>query len=215
MNKIILCICFILIALATAASVCACDADDCTLTHLNEKNLDDIKLDENNNVQIIDDFNCDVEKNKTEDLTEDNNTYKNKTQPIGHDNISNSDFTNGVENISSVPQQNSSIKNESISSSHQIEKNIDGKKLVVKLPKRLDVTNAFEIENSIKESLNGIEELTLDFKDTVYISSAFLRSLMSLNKIMKEQGSMKLVHVSDKTMEVFLLTGFSEMFIIE
>lgn len=215
MNKIILCICFILIALATAASVCACDTDDCTLTHLNEKNLDDIKLDENNNVQIIDDFNCDVEKNKTEDLTEDNNTYKNKTQPIAHDNISNSDFTNGVENISSVPQQNSSIKNESISPSHQIEKNIDGKKLVVKLPKRLDATNAFEIENSIKESLNGIEELTLDFKDTVYISSAFLRSLMSLNKIMKEQGSMKLVHVSDKIMEVFLLTGFSEMFIIE
>ena len=215
MNKIILCICFILIALATAASVCACDADDCTLTHLSEKNLDDIKLDENNNVQIIDDLNCEVEKNKSDDLTKDNNTYNNKTQPIGYDgDINNSDFKD-VKNISSVPQQNSSIKNNSISPSPQIEKKLDGKKLVVKLPKRLTVTNSFEIENSIKESLNGIEDLTLDFKDTVFVSSAFIRSILSLNKIMDKQGSMKLVNVSDGVMFIFSLTGLTEMVIIE
>lgn len=96
-----------------------------------------------------------------------------------------------------------------------IEKNMDGKKLEVKLIGRLDTETAPEITESLKEDLQNTEELILDLSDLVYISSAGLRVILSTQKTMNKQGAMIIKNVQDMVQEVFDATGFSEILTIE
>ena len=48
-----------------------------------------------------------------------------------------------------------------------------------------------------------------------YISSAGLRVLLSAQKIMNKQGTMKVLHVNETIMEIFEVTGFSDILAIE
>ena len=96
-----------------------------------------------------------------------------------------------------------------------INKNLNGETLTVSLEGRLDTTTAPQLEESLRESMNGISELILDFENLEYISSAGLRVLLSAQKNMAKQGSMKLIHVSDVIMEIFEVTGFVDILTIE
>ncbi len=96
-----------------------------------------------------------------------------------------------------------------------INKNLNGETLTVTLEGRLDTTTAPQLEESLKESMGGIKELILDFANLEYISSAGLRVLLSAQKSMAKQGSMKLIHVSDVIMEIFEVTGFVDILTIE
>ncbi|MER2151786.1 MAG: STAS domain-containing protein [Candidatus Limivicinus sp.] len=96
-----------------------------------------------------------------------------------------------------------------------INKNLNGETLTVTLEGRLDTTTAPQLEESLRESMNGIKELILDFQDLEYMSSAGLRVLLSAQKNMAKQGSMKLIHVSDVIMEIFEVTGFVDILTIE
>ena len=96
-----------------------------------------------------------------------------------------------------------------------IKKNQNGEALTVSLEGRLDTTTAPQLEESLRESMTGIKELVLDFQDLEYISSAGLRVLLSAQKNMAKQGSMKLIHVSDVIMEIFEVTGFVDILTIE
>ena len=58
-------------------------------------------------------------------------------------------------------------------------------------------------------------DLVFDFADLQYISSAGLRVLLAAQKVMNKQGSMKVVHVCPDIMEVFEITGFSDILTIE
>ena len=93
-----------------------------------------------------------------------------------------------------------------------INKNLNGETLTVSLEGRLDTTTAPQLEESLKESMVGIKELILDFANLEYISSAGLRVLLSAQKNMAKQGSMKLIHVSDVIMEIFEVTGQNQIF---
>ncbi len=96
-----------------------------------------------------------------------------------------------------------------------IKKNLDDTKLTVYLEGRLDTTTAPQLEESMKESINGVTELVMDFEKLEYISSAGLRVLLSCQKIMSKQGSMKVIHVSDLIKEIFEVTGFIDILTIE
>ena len=96
-----------------------------------------------------------------------------------------------------------------------IKKNLDDTKLTVYLEGRLDTTTAPQLEESMKASINGVTELVMDFEKLEYISSAGLRVLLSCQKIMSKQGSMKVVHVSDLIKEIFEVTGFIDILTIE
>ena len=96
-----------------------------------------------------------------------------------------------------------------------INKKLDQDVLTVELEGRLDTTSAPQLEAVLKESLPGIGELVLDFEKLEYISSAGLRVLLSAQKIMSKQGSMKLIHVSDLVKEIFEVTGFVDILTIE
>ncbi len=96
-----------------------------------------------------------------------------------------------------------------------INKKVEDGKLTVALEGRLDTTTAPQLEEALKESLDGVTELVLDFEKLEYISSAGLRVLLSAQKIMARQGSMKLIHVSDLIREIFEVTGFIDILTIE
>ena len=96
-----------------------------------------------------------------------------------------------------------------------ISKESNATSLVVTLEGRLDTTTAPDLEKELKDSLDDVTELIMDFEKLEYISSAGLRVLLSSQKIMSRQGEMKLIHVSDTIMEIFEVTGFADILTIE
>ena len=96
-----------------------------------------------------------------------------------------------------------------------IEKKTNGSELTVALTGRLDTTTAPELEKELKENLDGVTALVIDMAALEYISSAGLRVLLSAQKIMGRQGEMKVTHVSETIMEIFEVTGFSDILTIE
>ena len=87
--------------------------------------------------------------------------------------------------------------------------------LNIALEGRLDTSTAPQLEAELKASLEGISELVFDFEKLDYISSAGLRVLLSAQKLMAKKGSMKLIHVGESIMEIFEITGFSDILSIE
>lgn len=83
----------------------------------------------------------------------------------------------------------------------------------IALAGRLDTTTAPQLEEELK--LDGVTELNFDFAKLDYISSAGLRVLLAAQKTMNRQGSMKLTGVNADIMEVFEITGFSDILTIE
>ena len=96
-----------------------------------------------------------------------------------------------------------------------IAKNIEGDSAAYQLEGRLDTVTAPEFEKELEESLEGIRFLTLDFEKLDYISSAGLRLLLSAQKRMNAQGEMKITGVNETILEIFEITGFSEILTIE
>lgn len=95
-----------------------------------------------------------------------------------------------------------------------VSKTIENGKAVLSPEGRMDTVTAPEMEAVIREVLPGLKELTLDFEKLEYISSAGLRVLLSAQKIMSAQGEMKLIHVNETVMEIFEITGFSDILTI-
>ena len=93
--------------------------------------------------------------------------------------------------------------------------NLEEKKLTVTLEGRLDTTTAPSLEKTLKDSLNDVEELVFDFEKLEYISSAGLRVLLAAEKVMKKQGSMVIKHVNSEIMDIFEITGFTDILTIE
>ena len=78
---------------------------------------------------------------------------------------------------------------------------------------RLDTTTAPELDSFFKENLDGADALNIDCKKLSYVSSAGLRVLLFAQKKMK--NSMKLTNVCELVMEVFEMTGFADILVIE
>ena len=96
-----------------------------------------------------------------------------------------------------------------------ITKSIEDGKAAFTLEGRLDTITSPELDETIKGSLDGISELVLDMEKLDYISSAGLRVLLAAQKIMNFQGSMKVVNVNETIMDIFEVTGFSDILTIE
>ncbi len=96
-----------------------------------------------------------------------------------------------------------------------IVKNINGESLEVKVDGRLDTTTAPEFEESLKASIEGISDLHLNLEGLEYISSAGLRVLLSAQKIMNKQGSMRISGANEAIMDIFEMTGFVDILTIE
>ena len=80
---------------------------------------------------------------------------------------------------------------------------------------RLDTVTAPDMEKTIKEILPGIKSLVFDLSGLEYISSAGLRVLLFAQKAMNATGDMKVINVNEAVMEIFEVTGFSDILTIQ
>ena len=95
----------------------------------------------------------------------------------------------------------------------EIKKNVD--ETVLEIVGRLDTITAPALEKTIYENFGEIKNLILDFKQLEYISSAGLRVLLSAQKKLQQNGTMKLKNVREEVMDVFEMTGFADILTIE
>ena len=86
---------------------------------------------------------------------------------------------------------------------------------IIEIVGRLDTITAPALDKTISEDIGDTKNLVLDVKGMEYISSAGLRVLLSAQKIMQKIGSMKVTGVCAEVMEVFEMTGFADILVIE
>lgn len=99
----------------------------------------------------------------------------------------------------------------------EIQTNITDKECVVKLVGRLDTTTAPALEMTLEETFeeHNFDKLIFDFEKLDYISSAGLRIMLSNKKTMsKVEKDMEIVNANESIIEIFEVTGFNEILII-
>ena len=87
--------------------------------------------------------------------------------------------------------------------------------ITIEIAGRLDTITAPALDKIINEDLGDAQNLILDVKGMEYISSAGLRVLLGAQKKMQKIGSMKVINVCPEVMEVFEMTGFADILVIE
>lgn len=96
-----------------------------------------------------------------------------------------------------------------------IEKKLEGETLTIKVGGRLDTTTAPELDEELKASIGDVTSLVLDFAELDYISSAGLRVLLAAQKAMTPPKEMIVKDVNETIMEIFEVTGFSDILTIQ
>ena len=95
----------------------------------------------------------------------------------------------------------------------EIKKN--NQETIIEIVGRLDTITAPVLDKTINEDIGDTQNLVLDVKGMEYISSAGLRVLLAAQKKMQKFGSMKVTGVCEEVMEVFEMTGFADILVIE
>ena len=93
----------------------------------------------------------------------------------------------------------------------QFEKNEDGTALKITLDKKLSAVTAEQLDKELDEKLVGINDLTIDMAKLAYVSSAGLRVLLKAQKLVSQNGSMKIINAVPEVMRIFETTGFNEI----
>ena len=97
-----------------------------------------------------------------------------------------------------------------------ITKHADGQTLTVDVSGRIDTVTSPELENGVKDSLDGITKIVLNFEQVEYISSSGLRVLLSLHKTMTAKGGELVISKpAEMVTEGFEVTGFADILTIE
>ena len=91
-----------------------------------------------------------------------------------------------------------------------------GSELLVEISGSIDSGTSPELNDSLNESIKGIETLILDFKKVSYISSAGLRVLLATFKALSSKGGQMIVrNPNQNVMDIFTMTGFDNILTIE
>ena len=88
-------------------------------------------------------------------------------------------------------------------------------KLIIELEGRLDTVTSPQLDEVIQAEIDSVDAIILDLERLEYMSSAGLRILLSTEKVMSKKGGMTVIHVNSDIMEIFEITGFSEILTIE
>ena len=95
----------------------------------------------------------------------------------------------------------------------EIKKNAE--ETIIEVVGRLDTITAPALDKAINEDIGDATKLVLDVKGMEYISSAGLRVILSAQKKMQKIGSMKVINVCPEVMDIFEMTGFADILVIE
>ncbi len=96
-----------------------------------------------------------------------------------------------------------------------VEAKQNGAQLTLEVSGRLDTTTSPELEAVLSKMDPAVTDLTFDFTGLEYVSSAGLRVLLNTQKTMSQKGSLTLTGVNANVMEVFEITGFSDILTIK
>ena len=96
-----------------------------------------------------------------------------------------------------------------------INKKTQGTSITFAVEGRLNTNTAVELENEVKNSIDNITDVTFDLSKLEYISSAGLRVLLSVQKIMNKKGTMTIINCNDDIMDIFDVTGFTDILNIQ
>ena len=96
-----------------------------------------------------------------------------------------------------------------------IEKIIEASAITLKVSGRLDTTTAPNLEAAVSEAVGSCDQMVMDFAGLEYISSAGLRVILKAQKSMAAKGGMIIKNVNETIMEIFEITGFSDILTIE
>lgn len=93
-----------------------------------------------------------------------------------------------------------------------VKKTFENGVLTVVLEGRLDTNTSSLLEAELNSSLDGVIKLVFDFSGLTYISSSGLRILLYAQKTMTVRGGEMIVrNVNDIIMDIFDVTGFSDI----
>lgn len=92
-----------------------------------------------------------------------------------------------------------------------IERKLNDGELTLSLSGRLDTTTFPELEKVVKNELDQVQTLMFDLEKMEYISSAGLRVLLLAQKTMNAKGRMAIINASAEIMDIFEVTGFSDI----
>ena len=91
----------------------------------------------------------------------------------------------------------------------ELKKEINGNTLNVSICGHVDATTAPELEKSVAGDAAKVNKIVFDFEKVEYISSAGLRVLLSIHKLMSSKGGeFILTNVSGDVKNVLEMTGF-------
>lgn len=97
-----------------------------------------------------------------------------------------------------------------------IDKKREGTTGTVMLEGRLDTVTTPELQTALEGDFDGVSELVFELSRLEYVSSAGLRLLLSVHKKMTGQGGrFVLRNVTASVMDVFEMTGFADILVIE
>lgn len=98
----------------------------------------------------------------------------------------------------------------------EITTSVDGSRAAIVVVGKLTVQTSPELSVAVDRLPASVCDLDIDLTGTSYIASAGLRVLVAADKLaVKRGGVMHLLHPCDEVMEVFEMTGLSEVFAIE
>ncbi len=96
----------------------------------------------------------------------------------------------------------------------EITVNKNGTELTLSPIGKLDTATSPQLQAAVDENISGVTGLTFDLEKLVYLSSAGLRVLMSAQKTMNKQGEMVITNVNEDIMDIFDMTGLTDVFTI-
>jgi anti-sigma B factor antagonist len=96
-----------------------------------------------------------------------------------------------------------------------ITKTTEGNTITLQLSGRIDTDTAALLDDEIAALPDMVTNLVMDMDDLEYVASSGLRVLLMASKIMRNRGGdCTMVNVPELIMEVFEMTGLTDVFTI-
>lgn len=93
----------------------------------------------------------------------------------------------------------------------KIKEERDGNVLTYIIKGNLDTTTAPMLEERLNAVAEDVTEIVFDFADVNFISSAGLRTLLIADRVVGENGVIKVKDANEMVQDVFYSTGFSDV----
>ena len=148
-------------------------------------------------------------------------TYADKVPELSSLKNSPSDMQKLKEAYKSIKNWIMTVKSETVTKdnngkSFNVEFSTNETQMVCSITGRLDTITAPDLLVGFENAYtDNITDITVDMSDTEYVSSAGLRILLKMCKMLPDQSAFRVINCSDSVKEIFEVTGFDSIFEIE